>query len=108
MITFGFSLVTLVNPYVKQSNFAYSLPNIMSVILNITLVCIVPATYLRLKLATPMPKEWPLWKKFFVFLEGPLVVLNLLTYSFFPWVEAQTRMMLGKKMKDLYHTPKVR
>lgn len=108
MITFGFSLVTLVNPYVKQSNFAYSLPDIMSVILNITLVCIIPATYLRLKLAPPMPKNWNIIKKFFVIMEGPLVVLNLLTYSFFPWVEAQTRMMLGKKMKDLYHTPKMR
>jgi hypothetical protein len=108
MITFGFSLVTLVNPYVKQSNFAYSLPKIMSLILTLTLVCILPGTIFRLKFSAPMPANWPLWKRFFViFIEGPLIIINLLTYSFFPWIEAQTRMLLGKKMKDLYHTPKV-
>ncbi len=32
LITFGFAIVTLVNPYVKQSSFAYSLPNITSLI----------------------------------------------------------------------------
>jgi hypothetical protein len=108
LITFGFGMVTLVNPYVKQSNFAYSLPDIMSTILTITLVFLIPGTYYRTKLAGSPPKKWPLWKKFIVVLEGPLIILNLLTYSFFPWIEAQTRMMLGRKMKDLYHTPKVR
>jgi hypothetical protein len=108
LITFGFGMVTLVNPLVKQSNFAYSLPNIMSVILTLTLVCIIPGTYYRLQFADPMPKKWSIFKKAFVFLEGPLIMLNLLTYSFFPWIEAQTRMLLGKKMRDLYHTPKVR
>jgi hypothetical protein len=108
LITFGFGMVTLVNPYVKQSNFAYSLPDIMSTILTITLIFLIPGTYYRTKLAGEPPKNWPLYKKFLVFLEGPLIILNLLTYSFFPWIEAQTRMMLGKQMKDLYHTPKVR
>jgi len=108
LITFGFSLVTLVNPYVKQSNFAYSLPHIMSLILTITLVCILPGTYYRVKLSAPFPKDWPWWKRgLSVFIEGPLIIVNLLTYSFFPAIEAQTRMLFGKKMKDLYHTPKV-
>ena len=40
-------------------------------------------------------------------LEGPLIVINLLTFSFFPFLEAQTRMLLGKKMKDLYFTTKM-
>jgi len=108
LITFGFSLVTLVNPYVKQSNFAYSLPHIMSLILTITLVCILPGTYYRVKLSAPFPADWPWWKRgLSVFIEGPLIIVNLLTYSFFPAIEAQTRMLFGKKMKDLYHTPKV-
>ncbi|RJR26923.1 glycosyltransferase family 2 protein [candidate division WWE3 bacterium] len=108
LITFGFGMVTLVNPYVKQSNFAYSLPNIMSVILTITLIFLIPGTYFRNKFTNPVPKNWPLWRKFMVLMEGPLIILNLLTFSFFPWIEAQTRMMMGKKLKDLYHTPKVR
>ncbi|GIW69368.1 MAG: hypothetical protein KatS3mg101_0115 [Patescibacteria group bacterium] len=108
LITFGFGLVTLVNPYVKQSNFAYSLPDIMSLILTITLVFLVPATFFRMGLVAPMPENWPVWRRVLVLLEGPLIMLNLLTYSFFPWVQAQTKMLLGQKMKDLYHTPKVR
>jgi len=107
LITFGFSLVTMVNPYVKQSNFAYSLPDIMSAILTVTLVCLIPGAYFRIKLSSEMPKNWHFIRKLFtVVFEGPLIMLNLLTYSFFPWVEAQTRMLLGKRMKDLYHTPK--
>jgi len=108
LITFGFGLVTLVNPLVKQSSFAYSLPDIMSVILTLTLVFLLPGTYYRIKLVKPMPQNWPFWKKVMAFLEGPLIMLNLLTYSFFPWIHAQTKMLFGKKMKDLYHTPKVR
>jgi hypothetical protein len=108
LITFGFGLVTLVNPLVKQSSFAYSLPDIMSVILTITLVFLLPGTYYRMKLVKPVPKDWPFWKKVVSLLEGPLIMLNLLTYSFFPWIHAQTKMLFGKKMKDLYHTPKVR
>ena len=108
LITFGFGMVTLVNPYVKQSNFAYSLPNLMSIILTITLIFLIPGTYFRHKFTKPIPKNWSLWRRFLVLLEGPLIILNLLTFSFFPWIEAQTRMMFGKKLKDLYHTPKVR
>lgn len=108
LITFGFGLVTLVNPYVKQSNFAYSLPDIMSTILTMTLVLLIPTTYFRRKFSGRPPKEWPIHKKIISFFEGPLIMLNLLTFSFVPWVEAQTRMLFGKRMKDLYHTPKVR
>ncbi len=108
LISFGFGIVTLVNPLVKQSSFAYSLPQIMSTILTGTLLCLIPATFYRMKLNKPMPKEWPFFRKLFVLLEGPLIIINLLTFSFVPWIEAQTRMMLGKKMKDLYYTPKIR
>lgn len=108
LITFGFGIVTLVNPHVKQSSFAYSLPKIMSYILTITLIFLIPGTYYRNRLTKPIPKSWPIWKKFLTLLEGPLIILNLLTFSFFPLLEAQTRMMFGKKLTDLYHTPKVR
>lgn len=108
LLTFGFALLTLVNPSVKQSSFAYSLPDTMSLILTFTLVFLLPPTYYRSKLTPPMPKEWSIWKRILINFEGLLVVGNLLTFSFFPFIDAQTRMMLGKRMKDLYHTPKVR
>lgn len=108
LITFGISLVTLINPFARQLNLVYSLPNLMSLIMSVTMVFLLPVTIYRLKIIKPMPKEWSIFKKFFVLLEGPLIILNLFTYSFLPWIEAQTRLMFGKRMKDLYHTPKVR
>jgi hypothetical protein len=108
LITFGFAILTFVNPAVKQSSFAYSLPDTMSWILTFTMIFLIPPTYYRAKIAPPMPKEWSFGKKILMNLEGVAVIINLLTFSFFPFLEAQTRMMLGKRMKDLYHTPKVR
>jgi len=108
LINFGFATVTLVNPYVKQSNFAYSLPDLISVIMTITLIFLLPATFLRLTIAPKMPEKWNIFRKSLAYLEGFAVIINLLTFSFFPYIEAQTRLMLGKRMKDLYHTPKVR
>lgn len=108
LITFGFTIVSLVNPAIKQTNYAYSLPNIMSAILTIPLVFFVPMTILKFKIVKPMPPDWPIWRKIMATLEGPMVLINLLTFSFFPYLDAQTRMLLGKRMKDLYHTPKVR
>ncbi len=108
LITFGFGIVTLVNPLVKQSSFAYSLPDIMSTILTLTLVFMIPSTFFRKKFTAAPPKEWSWIRRQLTFLEGPLIMLNLLTYSFFPWLHAQTMMLFGRKFKNLYHTPKVR
>jgi hypothetical protein len=108
LITFGFALLTIVNPDVKQATFAYSLPNITSIILTITLIFFIPITLIRFKIVKPMPEDWPYWRKFFAIMEGPMVIFNMMSFSFLPQIEAQTRMLLGKKMKDLYHTPKMR
>jgi hypothetical protein len=108
LITFGFAIVTLVNPYVKQSNFAYSLPKIMSFVLTITMAFMVPGIYFRKKFSPPFPEEWGWFRRFLTFLETPLITINLLTYSFFPTIHAQTMLVFGKRFKDLYHTQKVR
>jgi hypothetical protein len=108
LITFGFAIATIVNPDLRQTNFAYSLPTATSIILTFTMIFLIPGFWIRSKISSPMPKEWSRARRLLTFLEGPLVLINLLTYSFVPYVDAQTRMMFGKKMKDLYHTPKVR
>jgi hypothetical protein len=108
LITFGFGIVTLVNPLVKQSSFAYSLPKIMSTILTLTLVFMIPGTFFKKKFSCPPPKEWGWFRRMSTYLESPLIMLNLLTFSFLPWLQAQTMMLFGKKFKNLYHTPKVR
>lgn len=108
LITFGFTIATLVNPVFRQTIFAYSVPNVMSTLLSFTMIFLIPGFILRSKITRSMPEHWPFWRKALILLESPLVIVNLLTYSFVPYVDAQTRMLLGKKMKDLYHTQKVR
>jgi len=108
LITFGFAIVTLVNPYVKQSNFAYSLPKIMSFILTLTMSFMIPGVYFRKKFSVAPPKEWSRFRKFLTYFEAPLITINLLTYSFFPTLHAQTMLIFGKRFKDLYHTQKIR
>jgi cellulose synthase/poly-beta-1,6-N-acetylglucosamine synthase-like glycosyltransferase len=108
LITFGFGIVTLVNPDVKQTNFAYSLPDLMSNILTSLLIFFIPATIVRIKMLAPFPPRYPFWKKIIAYLESPIIIFNLLTFSFFPFIEAQTRMLFGRRLEDLYHTPKVR
>lgn len=107
LVTFGFYILTATNRYVKQSNFAYSLPYSISIMLSAILVLIVPITILKTKIVGGIPRSLPWWRKIMYLMEGPLIVINLLTFSFFPFLEAQTRMLLGKKMKDLYFTPKM-
>lgn len=107
LVTFGFYILTATNKYVKQSNFAYNLPYAISIMLSAILVLIVPITYLKIKIVGGIPRDLPFWRKILFLMEGPLIVINLLTFSFLPFIEAQTRMMLGKKMKDLYFTPKM-
>jgi hypothetical protein len=108
LMTFGIPIITLINPFARQTYSVYSLPDTISLLLTIALIMLVPITFFRSKIVKPIPAEWPFWKKIMVLLEGPMVVVNLFTFSFFPFIEAQTRLMLGKRMRDLYHTPKVR
>ncbi len=108
LITFGITLITVVNPSAKQLNFSYILPDVISLFLTFAMVLLIPITFYRSKLIIPMPANTPKIKKVLSVLEAPLVVINLFTFSLLPFIEAQTRMMLGKPMKDLYHTPKVR
>lgn len=107
LITFGFLLLLAANPQVRQTALGNRLPQITGVILTSAFVLLLPLTWLRAKITSPMPTAWPLWKKIWGWLEGPLVIVNLLTYAFIPYLDAETRLMLGKRL-EFWPTPKVR
>ncbi|PIR43775.1 hypothetical protein COV24_00865 [candidate division WWE3 bacterium CG10_big_fil_rev_8_21_14_0_10_32_10] len=109
LLTFGFSMLTFVNENVKQANYAYAIPKINSLLLTVTLVGLIPLFFVRRGLKKPMPKNWSFLKKLLVTLfDLPAIYINYLTFGFIPWLEAQTKLMLGKKYKSLYYTPKFR
>jgi hypothetical protein len=107
LITFGFLLLVLVNPNIRQTSLGYQLPRITGTILTGAFLFLLPLAILRAKITRPIPSGWPWWKRVWAYLEGPLVIVNLLTYTFFPYLEAETRLMLGKRLK-FWSTPKVR
>ena len=108
LITFGIFILYAINPIAKQNPLAYSIPKITSTVLTFAIVLLIPNTIIKELLIAKKPTSWPWWKKAWSYFEGPLVILNLLTYSFIPYIHAETKYMLGKKMKDLYFTEKVR
>ncbi|EFK95404.1 hypothetical protein LDC_2587 [sediment metagenome] len=70
---------------------------------------LLPVGYVKYKLYSHIiRKDWPLWKKAVIFIESPLVMINLLTFSFIPWLIAETQMMFGKLPKVTFYTPKTR
>ena len=107
LVTFGFLMLAIVNPQVRLTAVGYRLPQITGVILTTAFIFLFPLTFLRSKISSTMPKDWPWWKKAWGWLEGPLVIINLLTYTFIPYVDAETRLMIGKRL-EFWPTPKVR
>jgi len=108
MITFGFAIFLVTNPEAKQLSISYLLPKTTSILLTTAFLFLIPVTFVREKITAAKPQEWSRWKRLATWLEAPLIIVNLLTYSFLPYLDAETRFMLGKKMKDLYFTPKHR
>ncbi|GMR19013.1 MAG: hypothetical protein BMS9Abin34_137 [Patescibacteria group bacterium] len=107
LVTFGFLLLTLINPDIRLTSVGYRLPQITGVILTTAFIFLIPLTFFRTKISSTMPKDWPWWKRLWGWLEGPLVIINLLTYTFIPYVDAETRLMIGKRL-EFWPTPKVR
>jgi hypothetical protein len=108
LISFGIFILYTVNPEAKQDPLAYSIPKVTSTVLTFAIFLLIPASLIKEKMMAKKPNDWPWWKKVATYLEGPMVIVNLLTYGFLPYIHAETKFMLGKKMKDLYFTPKVR
>lgn len=107
LITFGFALFHLVNPRIEQTTMGASLPILTGYVLTGAFFLLLPIGIFREKLCPPKPKEWSVWKKFWINLEGPLVILNMLTFNLIPYIDAATRLLLNKRL-ELWFTPKMR
>lgn len=107
LMMFGFTMLTFVNQQFKHSSTVYGLPQVISIFLTGALLMFIPLTIVKRKIY-PLPKDMPLHKKIFHMVEGPILVINLVTYSFIPWMYAETMMMFGKLPKKTFYTPKTR
>ena len=107
LITFGFTALSIVSPQIQLTTLGYLLPRISGTVLTSALILLLPVTIYRNKITLPPPREWSWWKRIWIWFEGPLIIVNLLVYNFLPYLDAQTRLMFGRRL-EFWPTPKMR
>jgi hypothetical protein len=101
-ITFGLPIMSLLSPEFQFSSAAYNLPRLMSGVLTGVSLFTIPIVYIRRKL-TGVPKEWDALRNIQDFAEIILISINLLTFGFLPFLQAQTEMMMGRGFRKRYY-----
>jgi len=97
------------NPNYQYTVFSYNLPRILSYIFFFVMLSNIAIVVYRRKI-TPVPKHWKWWRHLLDFVETYLITVNMLTFSFIPYIQAITEMMFGryKFKRNFYVTEKVR
>jgi hypothetical protein len=97
LIAFGLAILLFLNTSLDNYVISYTAPRTISTVLNITTIFLIPTAILKLLLIPPKPARMSKFKYILLMIiEIPLNIIILLTYSFLPFVEATTRMMLGQ------------
>jgi len=94
LMTVGLDLLGVFSNDYAYSSAAYNLPTAMSFLLSLLVVCNAFLIYYRRKLI-PIPKDWPLWRNVLDFGEVALIAVQMLTFGFIPYLQANTEMMFG-------------
>lgn len=91
----------------KQTILGYNLPQTVSLILTISMIGIVSSAYFAIHLLPPRPPNYGKFKFMLLVLEWFSLPLLMIIFSALPALEAQTKLMLGKKL-GFWPTPKMR
>ncbi len=105
MLSLSTPIMNLLSPEFQYSSASYNLAKIMSYILSSLMLINIPIYIIRTKMVPP-PKGWSIMRKIYDFFEIILITVNMLTFSFIPFIQAQTEMMLNKFGKKYYITEK--
>ena len=109
VLSFGLLIMGWLSPSYQYTVLAYNLQKALSYIFTAITLTNIPIVIFRRQL-TPVPKNWKWWRHLLDFAETFLVTVNMLTFGFIPYVQAQTEMMLGlsKFKRNFYVTDKVK
>jgi hypothetical protein len=102
LLTFGLPILNLVSKEFSHSSASYNLPQLMSSVLSGIMLLNIPIIFFRRKIS-PIPQGWPWWRYLVDFIETFLVTINMLTFGFLPYVQAQTELLFGIKMKRKFY-----
>ena len=88
---------------------SYNLPRVTSFIMTIASIGIITSAVLALSLLPPKPKKFKIRHYIFYLAQWVLMPVTLIVMGSFPALEAQTRLMFGKRFYlDFWATPKSR
>ncbi len=109
ILTFGLTIMGWLSPSYQYTVLAYNLQRALSYIFTAITLTNIPIVIFR-RMITPVPKGWKWWRHVLDFAETALVTVNMLTFGFIPYVQAQTEMMLGQTSfkRNFYVTEKVK
>lgn len=97
LLVFGVPVVLFLNRDLQDFVIVYTVPTTISNLLTLASIFLIPTTIFKVLLIPPRPKSMSILKYFLLILiEIPLNILTLFTFSFLPFIEATTRMMLGQ------------
>ena len=77
---------------------SYSLPRVTQTLLIIAMIGLMASIFLSFLLLPPRPAGEEKFKYFFMVLQWVLVPVTLIIFGSFPAIEAQTRLMLGRRL----------
>ncbi len=96
IITIGLTVPTLINPAFGRTALGYTVPKLSSYMLTISLVFLIVVLVFDSIYKPERPKNFPLWRVFFMPLEYILMPIAGFFFSALPGLDAHTRLMLGK------------
>lgn len=98
LLAFGLPILLFFNTSLDRSVASFAAPNTISSILNLTTFLLIPTAILKNLLIPKRPATMSKLKYVtMLILEIPLNLIVLVTFSFVPFIEATTRMMIGQK-----------
>ncbi len=98
LLAFGIPIILFLNTELNKLVIAYTVPQTISTILSFATIFLIPSTIFKILLIPPKPKNMSVFKFIIILiLEAPLNILSMFTFSFIPFIESSTRMMIGQK-----------
>lgn len=106
LITFGIPIISLLNRDFSSLGIAHVLPQVISILLTVSLVGLFPSRFVLYNLYGPPPKRRGLLFFYWHFFELLLLTLTMFPFHLFPYMQAQIEMMIGRTKKEHMVTPK--
>lgn len=91
----------------SETVFAFNLPVLTRVIMQIATVFLIFSVYINMVLIPPRPAKYSRWRTVNMILQWVFVPIVSTVFGSAPAIDAQTRLMLGKYM-EFWVTPKAR